>query len=75
LFYKESHQQSFRISEEDSGAFYFLFVIGGFYRSARESRKYFGTPLLGAYRNCPLRHSGHSNSGFTEKGLKEAIRG
>jgi hypothetical protein len=29
--------------------------------------------LLGAYRNGKLRYFGHSGSGFTEKGLKEAV--
>jgi bifunctional non-homologous end joining protein LigD len=28
---------------------------------------------LGAYRNGKLRYFGHSGSGFTEKGLKEAV--
>ncbi|HEY4780708.1 MAG TPA: non-homologous end-joining DNA ligase, partial [Chthoniobacterales bacterium] len=48
------------------------FVVGGF-TEGKGSRKHFGALLLGAYRNGKLRYFGHSGSGFTEKGLKEAI--
>jgi bifunctional non-homologous end joining protein LigD len=48
------------------------FVIGGF-TEGKGSRKHFGALLLGAYRNGKLRYFGHSGSGFTEKGLKEAV--
>jgi bifunctional non-homologous end joining protein LigD len=41
--------------------------------SRKGSRKHFGALLLGAYRNGKLRYFGHSGSGFTEKGLKEAV--
>jgi bifunctional non-homologous end joining protein LigD len=47
------------------------FVIGGF-TEGKGSRKHFGALLLGAYRNGKLQYFGHSGSGFTEKGLKEA---
>jgi len=48
------------------------FVVGGF-TAGKGSRKHFGALLLGAYRNGKLRYFGHSGSGFTEKGLKEAV--
>src|SRR6266446_2146094 len=48
------------------------FVVGGF-TEGKGSRKGFGALLLGAYRNGKLRYFGHSGSGFTEKGLKEAV--
>lgn len=47
-------------------------MIGGF-TEGKGSRKYFGALLLGAYRNWKLHYFGHSGSGFTEKGLKEAV--
>jgi bifunctional non-homologous end joining protein LigD len=48
------------------------FVIGGF-TEGKGSRKHFGALLLCAYRNGRLRYFGHSGTGFSEKGLKEAI--
>jgi bifunctional non-homologous end joining protein LigD len=48
------------------------FVVGGF-TEGKGSRKHFGALLLGAYRNGKLHYFGHSGSGFTEKGLKEAM--
>jgi bifunctional non-homologous end joining protein LigD len=36
-------------------------------------RKHLGALLLGAYRNGKLRYFGHSGTGFTAKGLAEAI--
>src|SRR5258708_9748063 len=48
------------------------FVVGGF-TEGKGSRKHFGALLLGAYRNGRLRYFGHSGSGFTDKGLKEAV--
>src|SRR5258707_3352843 len=48
------------------------FVVCGF-TEGKGSRKHFGALLLGAYRNGRLRYFGHSGSGFTEKGLKEAV--
>jgi len=48
------------------------FVVGGF-TEGKGSRKHFGALLLGAYRDGKLRYFGHSGSGFTEKGLKEAV--
>ena len=35
--------------------------------------KSFGALLLGAYRNGKLRCFGHSETGFSEKGMKETI--
>jgi bifunctional non-homologous end joining protein LigD len=48
------------------------FVVCGF-TEGKGSRKHFGALLLGAYRNGRLRYFGHSGTGFSEKGLKEAI--
>jgi bifunctional non-homologous end joining protein LigD len=41
------------------------FVVCGF-TEGKGSRKHFGAPLLGAYRNGRLRYFGHSGSGFSE---------
>jgi bifunctional non-homologous end joining protein LigD len=48
------------------------FVMCGF-TEGKGSRKHFGALLLGGYRNRRLRYFGHSGTGFSEKGLKEAI--
>jgi hypothetical protein len=48
------------------------FIVCGF-TEGKGSRKHFGALLLGAYRNGKLRYFGHSGTGFSEKGLKEAI--
>ena len=48
------------------------FVVCGF-TEGKGGRKHFGALLLGAYRNGRLRYFGHSGTGFSEKGLKEAI--
>jgi bifunctional non-homologous end joining protein LigD len=48
------------------------FVACGF-TEGKGSRKHFGALLLGAYRNGKLHYFGHSGTGFSEKGLKEAI--
>jgi bifunctional non-homologous end joining protein LigD len=48
------------------------FVVCGF-TEGKGSRKHFGALLLGAYRNGRLRYFGHSGTGFSEKGLKDAI--
>src|SRR5260370_22614941 len=48
------------------------FVVCGF-TEGKGSRKHFGALLLGGYRNGRLRYFGHSGTGFSEKGLKEAI--
>jgi ATP-dependent DNA ligase len=48
------------------------FVVCGF-TEGKGSRKHFGAVLLGGYRNGRLRYFGHSGTGFSEKGLKEAI--
>jgi bifunctional non-homologous end joining protein LigD len=47
------------------------FVVCGF-TEGKGSRKHFGALLLGGYRNGRLRYFGHSGTGFSEKGLKEA---
>src|SRR6516164_11278825 len=48
------------------------FVVGGF-TEGKGSRKHLGALLLGAYRNGRLRYYGHSGSGFSEKGLRDAL--
>src|SRR3984893_58369 len=48
------------------------FVVGGF-TEGKGSRKHFGALLLGAYRNGQLHYFGHSGSGFSEKGLRDAL--
>jgi bifunctional non-homologous end joining protein LigD len=49
------------------------FVVGGF-TEGKGSRKNLGALLLGAYRNGKLRYFGHSGSGFTEKGIRDALK-
>jgi bifunctional non-homologous end joining protein LigD len=49
------------------------FMVCGF-TEGKGSRKHLGALLLGAYRNDRLRYFGHSGTGFTEKGLAEAIQ-
>jgi bifunctional non-homologous end joining protein LigD len=48
------------------------FVVCGF-TEGKGSRKHFGALLLGAYRNGKLRYFGHSGTGFSDKGLANAI--
>jgi bifunctional non-homologous end joining protein LigD len=48
------------------------FVVGGF-TAPKGSRKYLGAVVLGAYTSGKLRHYGYAGSGFTEKGLKDAV--
>jgi bifunctional non-homologous end joining protein LigD len=48
------------------------FVVCGF-TEGKGSRKHFGALLLRAYRNGKLRYFGHSGTGFSEKGLADAI--
>jgi bifunctional non-homologous end joining protein LigD len=48
------------------------FVVCGF-TEGKGSRKHFGALLLGAYRNGKLRYFRHSGTGFSEKGLTDAI--
>jgi len=48
------------------------FVIGGF-TAPKGSRKYLGALVIGAYTDGKLRHYGYVGSGFSEKGLKDAI--
>jgi bifunctional non-homologous end joining protein LigD len=48
------------------------FVVCGF-TQGKGSRKHFGALLLGAYRNGKLQYFGHSGTGFSEKGLADAI--
>jgi bifunctional non-homologous end joining protein LigD len=48
------------------------FVVCGF-TEGKGSRKHFGALLLGAYRNGKLQYFGHSETGFSEKGLADAI--
>ncbi len=44
-------------------------VVG--YTEPRGSRKYFGSLILGRYRNGKLHYVGHAGSGFSDKLLKE----
>jgi len=48
------------------------FVVCGF-TEGKGSRKHLGALLLGAYQNGKLRYFGHSGTGFSEKGLADAI--
>jgi bifunctional non-homologous end joining protein LigD len=48
------------------------FVVGGF-TAPKGSRKHLGAVVLGVYTNGKLRHYGYAGSGFSEKGLKDAI--
>src|ERR1700751_2695506 len=48
------------------------FVVGGV-TAPKGSRKHLGAVVLGAYTNGTLRHYGYAGSGFTEKGLKDAV--
>ena len=48
------------------------FVVGGF-TAPKGSRKHLGAVVLGAYTNGELRHYGYAGSGFSEKGLKDAV--
>jgi bifunctional non-homologous end joining protein LigD len=48
------------------------FVVGGF-TAPKGSRKHLGAVVLGAYTKGKLRHYGYAGSGFTEKGLKDAL--
>jgi bifunctional non-homologous end joining protein LigD len=48
------------------------FVVGGF-TAPKGSRKHLGAVVLGAYTNGKLRHYGYAGSGFSEKGLKDAV--
>jgi bifunctional non-homologous end joining protein LigD len=48
------------------------FVVGGF-TEGQGSRKNLGALLLGAYRNGRFHYFGHAGSGFSDKGLREAI--
>jgi bifunctional non-homologous end joining protein LigD len=47
-------------------------VFGGF-TAPKGSRKYLGAVVLGAYTSGKLRHYGYAGSGFSEKGLKDAV--
>jgi bifunctional non-homologous end joining protein LigD len=48
------------------------FVVGGF-TAPKGSRKHLGAVVLGAYTNGKLHHYGYAGSGFSEKGLKDAV--
>ncbi|HET9375214.1 MAG TPA: hypothetical protein VFO40_09590 [Chthoniobacterales bacterium] len=45
----------------------------GFTEGKGSRSKHFGALLLGAYRKRELRRFGHSGTGFSEKGMKDAI--
>ena len=48
------------------------FVVGGF-TEGKGSWKHLGALLLGAYRHGRLHYFGHSGSGFSETGLRDAL--
>jgi bifunctional non-homologous end joining protein LigD len=48
------------------------FVVGGF-TAPKGSRKHLGAVVVSAYTNGKLHHYGYAGSGFTEKGLKDAV--
>src|SRR5215472_12838073 len=48
------------------------FVVGGF-TAPKGSRKHLGAVVTGGYSNVKQRHYGYAGSGFTEKGLKDAV--
>src|ERR1700756_2836484 len=48
------------------------FVVGGF-TAPKGSRKHLGAVVIGAYTGGKLRHYCYAGSGFSEKGLKEAV--
>jgi len=43
------------------------------FTAPKGSRKHLGAVVIGPYREGKLRHYGYARSGFTEKGLKEAV--
>ena len=47
--------------------------VGGGFTAPKGSRKYLGAFVLGAYTDGKLRHYGYAGSGFSEKGLKDAV--
>jgi bifunctional non-homologous end joining protein LigD len=49
------------------------FAVGGF-TEGKGSRQRLGALLLGAFRDGKLHYFGHSGSGFSEKGMDEALR-
>jgi bifunctional non-homologous end joining protein LigD len=49
------------------------FVVCGFTEGKGGHSKYFGALLLAAYRNGTLRYFGHSGTGFSERGMRDAI--
>jgi bifunctional non-homologous end joining protein LigD len=49
------------------------FVVRGFTEGRGSRRKHFGALLLGAYQQGKLRYYGHSGSGFSERGLIDAM--
>ena len=49
------------------------FVVGGF-TEGKGSRQCLGALLLGAYRKGKLHYFGHSGSGFSEKGIDDALQ-
>ena len=48
------------------------FVVGGF-TEPKGSRKYLGAVVLGAHTGGKSQHYGYAGSGFSEKGLKDAV--
>jgi bifunctional non-homologous end joining protein LigD len=50
------------------------FVVCGFTEGKGSRRNSFGALLLAGYRDGKLRYFGHSGTGFTEKGLADAVQ-
>jgi bifunctional non-homologous end joining protein LigD len=48
------------------------FVVGGF-TAPKGSRKHLGAVVIGAYTKGKLTHCGYAGSGFSERGLKDAV--
>jgi bifunctional non-homologous end joining protein LigD len=49
------------------------FVVGGFTEGKGSRRTSFGALLLGAYRGDKFHYFGHSGTGFSERGLQDAL--
>jgi bifunctional non-homologous end joining protein LigD len=49
------------------------FIVCGFTEGKGSRARYFGALLLGAYREGQLRYFGHSGTGFSDKGMREAL--
>ena len=48
-------------------------MVGGFTEGKGSRQISFGALLLGAYRNGKLQYFGHSGTGFSDRGLQDAL--